>query len=136
MTEQAPLSPDDIDGPDAPGDVGALAEAFFTAWNIPESVVRRGALRALVTDAVTYADPHQPELVSGCEAYLALSDAFHVALPGAAFEPRRAACHHGVAKLPFILRAADGAEISRGAFICTLDPSWRITSLAAFADEP
>lgn len=116
-------------------DIDSLAREFFSAWSDPHHDTRRTKLDCLVTESVTYADPHQPHVVAGRDAFFSCIDEFHRSLPGAYFEVRTPASHHGVAKLPFSLRALDGGVIARGAFFCKLNASGRIASLAAFADE-
>ena len=83
---------------------------FFAAWGMAEASTRDAAIRDVVADTVTYADPRTETPLTGPDALSTYIGMFTEMAPGAKANVVKEDTIHGMARVTIVFRMADGME--------------------------
>lgn len=107
----------------------ALWDRYAESWSMPEAE-RLGRLAETVAAEISYTDPHVT--LTGIPAFSQYIGGFQTNLPGAGFEIREAAGHHGRTLAQWNMVASDKSVIGTGVSFADLGEDGKLARITGF----
>jgi hypothetical protein len=116
-------------------DIETLAWSLLSIWNEANADMRIASIKQLLSESVSYADPHLGKVIEGHAAFEEFIAHFRQMVPDVVVIPTSSAQeHNGFGKINFVI-IRNESEFSRGTFFIERDTSGLVARIIGFANS-